>query len=1058
MINIAELGVAGIENNPDFNFLHKFSQEIDDDSILQSGMYESSPYSEIAISCNYSDNDQIPTAFKNNFSVITLNIQSLQAKFNDLLEWIGELGNNGWLPDLICLQEIWQIADPSLFSLPNYHPLITKMRTLNRGGGVGIYIKKNIAFRVLEQYSLFSERLLEALVVEVTMQDGYRATVGSIYRPGTLPPGKTFTQQFADFSDTFSRLLSEMGDNGGSVYLYGDLNLDVLRCSENRFISDCIETLLSYGFLQIVTKPTRIGSESATVIDHIITNDISCCETLILCNALSDHFPVAHFLNVPNPSPAPKYVGARDFSDSAINRFRQALINYSWNNVLEIGEAQTAFDAFYENFIELFNLYFPISQKKINPKYNKIQPWYTLGLLTSRKTKIKLNQKFRRNPTPANKLKSCNFRNIYNKLVREAKKMHFQAKLAEHSNNLKKTWQIVYNAIRKTASKGPGCVSLLVNNQQINDPRVIAESFNHFFINAAQQIVNKLHPTSKSPLDNIPQNPSSFSLTNIPVTLAEVQETIKLLLNKKTPDLNGISSYFIKKIDEVILVPLHHVIRLSFESGYFPNQLKIAKVVPVFKSGDRLSMDNYRPISLLPTLSKIFEKIVANRLMQFLNQNSILSQWQFGFRPRHSTLHPMVHFVNHISEALNKKHHAIAIFCDLRKAFDTCDHEILCKKLQRYGVGGTELAWFRSYLSDRQQFVHVDGVDSSLLNIILGVPQGSILGPLLFLIYINDLPLASTFLSLLFADDTTLLLTANNLQDLENLANRQFYLICEFFRTNKLALHPNKTNYIVFTNSKDNENFNLFCNNNNENENNQERIHEINRIQADGSAKFLGVLFDPQLNFKTHTNAVKSKLAKALYSLRMAKNLLPTSSLILLYQSLFHCHLIYALPIWQAAAGGVINEIFKMQKNAIRIITGSKYNAHTEPLFKKLEILPFPDLINFFKLQFMHRFIYNHLPSSFANTWIFNRDRAELGYVLRNEDDLHVPFSRLALTERLPLAAFPRIWNEFTDPNIKNIASKANFDNQLKLFFLNDLSENVVCNRLYCPACSGGGN
>jgi len=306
-----------------------------------------------------------------------------------------------------------------------------------------------------------------------------------------------------------------------------------------------------------------------------------------------------------------------------------------------------------------------------------------------------------------------------------------------------------------------------------------------------------------------------------------------------------------------------------------------------------------------------------------------------------------------VSEALNKKHHAIAIFCDLRKAFDTCDHEILCKKLQRYGVVGTELLWFRSYLTNRQQFVHVNGVDSNLLNIILGVPQGSILGPLLFLIYINDLPLASKFLSLLFADDTTLLLTSDSLQDLENQANQQFYVICEFFRTNKLALHPSKTNYIVFTNSKSNINFKLCCNNNNQHENDTGKIQEIARIQGNGAAKFLGVLFDPQLNFKMQVGAVKAKLAKSLYSLRMVRNLLPPSSLTLLYQSLFHSHLIYALPIWQAAAGNIIGDIFKMQKNAIRIITDSKYNAHTEPLFKKLEILPFPDLISFFKLQFM---------------------------------------------------------------------------------------------------------
>jgi len=1057
MDNITELGVDGIENNPDFDFLNRFAQNNDDDSILQNNTFETSPYSEILIGCRYSDLNQVPAKFKNNFSVISLNIQSLQAKINDLVDWVSELANIGWLPDIICLQEVWQISDPTAFSLPNYHPLIIKTRSNARGGGVGMYIKKSVAYRIMDQYSIFSERLLETLVVEVSMQGGRRALIGSVYRPGTLPHGTTFTQQFTEFSELFSNLLSDLGECHCDVALYGDLNLDVLRCSESKFIADYIELLLSFGFLQIITKPTRISSGSATVIDHIITNSTNHCDSLIICNAISDHFPIAHALNFLNPPPKRESIPTRNFSNENIARFRNATLNYTWNHVLMINDTQVAYNAFHDNFMDLFNLYFPVTLKKPNPRFNKIEPWFTKGLLISRNTKLKLNQIFRRSPTAANKIKFNNFRNLYNKLIREAKKLHFHRKLAEYQHDLKKTWQTVFLAIKKNTSKKVDCASLYINNQLIDDPRTIAESFNSFFVTAASNIINTLHPSPKNPISNVPLIPATFSLTNVPVTMPEILEATQLLLNKKTPDLNGISTHFLKKIIDIILIPLHHILKLSFDSGYVPTQLKIAKVVPVFKSGDRLAMDNYRPISLLPALSKIMEKIVANRLLKFFDQHSVLSQWQFGFRPRHSTLHPMVHFMNHVSEALNKKQHTIAIFCDLRKAFDTCDHDILCQKLHRCGVGGTELLWFRSYLTNRQQFVHIGGIDSDLLNIVLGVPQGSILGPLLFLVYINDLPLASKFLSLLFADDTTLLLTSDNLTDLETSVNQQFQLICEFFRCNKLALHPDKTNYILFSNSKNNRDINIICNNNNPTENDDTHKKSITRLQGDKTAKFLGVHFDAQLNFKRHVDVVKAKLAKALYSLRMVKNLLPPSSLILLYQSLFHCHLIYALPIWQATTGSAIGEIFKMQKNAIRIITNSKYNAHTEPLFKKLEILPFPDLISFFKIQFMHRFTYKYLPVSFNNIWVSNQEHNP-NYQLRNNNDLYIPFARLAATEKFPLTAFPKTWNDFNEPDIKNKASKTQFDTQLKKFFLNDLSENVVCNRLFCPACSSRSN
>ena len=206
------------------------------------------------------------------------------------------------------------------------------------------------------------------------------------------------------------------------------------------------------------------------------------------------------------------------------------------------------------------------------------------------------------------------------------------------------------------------------------------------------------------------------------------------------------------------MAPLKHIFTNSFSFGIVPSEFKIAKVVPVFKSGNKDSMDNYRPISLLSCFSKIIEKIVGTRLTSFLDVNNLISNSQFGFRKKHSTIHPLIHFIDHVSSALDKKEHTLAIFCYLRKAFDTVNHQILISKLHKLGIRVAELCWFQDYLLNRKQLVHINCSNSHLLEILISVPQGLILSPLLFLIYINDHPLCSELQALLFADDTTLTL------------------------------------------------------------------------------------------------------------------------------------------------------------------------------------------------------------------------------------------------------------------------------------------------------------
>jgi Reverse transcriptase (RNA-dependent DNA polymerase) len=346
------------------------------------------------------------------------------------------------------------------------------------------------------------------------------------------------------------------------------------------------------------------------------------------------------------------------------------------------------------------------------------------------------------------------------------------------------------------------------------------------------------------------------------------------------------------------------------------------------------------------------------------------------------------------------------------------------------------------------------------LDISIGVPQGSILGPLLFLIYINDLPNCSEFLTLLFADDTTLLLSHSDIDILIQLVNIEFRKVVNFFRCHKLALHPSKTKFMLFSNSQTakSKSIEIVINFNNSNEHNAALIFPIERVSANSSTpaiRFLGVFFDENLNFKYHIKLLVSKLSKALFILRTSKNYLTPRAMKAVYYALFHSNLIYCIQIWSCTPQSNLNPITVLQKKAIRLISNAKYNSHTEPIFKNLSILPFNKLILFFNLKLMQQYTQGFLPVSFNNVWVINAARCqnEFMMMLRNRENLHTPFVRLTSSSLQPLVVLPKTWSQFQNEDIKILREKEEFKFELKKYLLSLLSDTVICNRLLCPSC-----
>jgi hypothetical protein len=902
-----DFNLGGLIDNPNFDFIKILSSNLDNDNDNESLPFIisddiDSPYNNSIFNCNYVDHLSICSSYlNNNVNIMSLNVQSLSAKFSELKDLLNHFSTNNFLPEIILLQEIWQITDPNIFQLDHYQPLISKCRSINRGGGVGIYVKNGINFN-FNNNSVFLENVLESVLIDVSLGNR-KFTVGSLYRCIGKHPTLSARDQFSTFNDLLANMLDNLSSS--ELILGGDINLDVLKIKSCRNTETYVNNLFTNGCLQIICKPTRCNDTSATCIDHFITNvQQQSFNTRILLNRISDHFPIFFSIDYPKKkSPVHSTVTYCDFSPNNVNQFVNSLHLEDWNNVISCNDPNVALDNFTLTFKANHSAFFTKKERRFNKNIDKKEKWMTKGLLTSRLKKFELSKICSHTPTPDNVTRFKLFRNMYNRLIRISRKMFFEEQLSANKNNLRKTWQILNDALNISKNKQK-ISQLTIDNNLISDPIVIANKFNEFFTSVAGEISSKINPCPDNVIPTVSN--TEFVMSSVPITHLELSSALNDLQSKKSTDLNDISMHLVKTAFLPLSAPLLHIFNKSIELGVVPDKFKIAKVVPVFKSGDPFDMNNYRPISLLCSFSKILEKIVFNRLMLYLTNHDLLSKDQFGFRPRHSTYHPMLDILIKASNALNKKKHMLIIFCDLKKAFDTCDVGVLLGKLRKLGVVNTELAWFESYLSGRSQFVNIYGHYSVLLQILTGVPQGSILGPLLFLIYINDLPECSEFLSKLFADDTALILFDDDLNNLVSKANSELQKVCRYFRINKLSLHPDKTKYIIISNSKivHETATGIFINNNNVDQNDPRLVHEIKRVLPTDKVpaiKYLGVYFDPNLNFKYHVQQLSAKLSRALFQIRRVKNILSSDALKILYYSLFHCHIVYAIEIWSLA-------------------------------------------------------------------------------------------------------------------------------------------------------------
>ena len=476
------------------------------------------------------------------------------------------------------------------------------------------------------------------------------------------------------------------------------------------------------------------------------------------------------------------------------------------------------------------------------------------------------------------------------------------------------------------------------------------------------------------------------------------------------------------------------------KTGVFPSAFKVAKVLPLHKGDSDNLFTNYRPISLLPAFSKVFERLIYNRMYSFLVKFSILFSSQYGFRKHFSTEHALLELTNRIANALDNKYHASSIFIDLSKAFDTLDHSILLTKLSNCGFRGIFNDLILSYLSERKQSVLFNGVKSEFESITCGVPQGSILGPLLFLIYMNDIANSSSIAKfILFADDTSLFFESPTLSELNTLMNSEFKLIKNWMSANKLSLNISKTKFMVFSNSMKHQ-FN--------HENYIKLIIDKHTIENVSNFKFLGTWLDNNLNWKINTNEKCKKISQVLGIMYRIKHFISTDILKLLYNSLIQPHLLYGILAWYSDNRNNsknTTRLSKLQKRAMRIIDRANYNAHTEPIFKKYKILKLHDLYLNQGNKLIQNLKMNQCPEYLKNA--ITKNNQIHSYNTRQATNIHIVNIRTEIKKQTLSYKLHRISNVIENELKLSSVTKTNVKRQL----ISQYSERCVIT--HCFSC-----
>lgn len=857
------------------------------------------------------------------------------------------------------------------FDSQNYKIVSVYNRTSATRGGSMICIKNNLKGK--ERKDIVSksvERSIELSCVETNKQ-----IIICVYRPPS--------SDYKLFEAVMEDVLKSVSNSNKSIMVCGDYNIDLL--GETPIKKQFLNMFKSYNLFNLFLEPTRITDTSATCLDNIFCN-IEVIDKSIINSLKSDH--CGQLISYTTVRKNQEWRTSRPITISRIEKFVDVLRNDlpavdSCSNDPNV--------VYYKLFGFLDDKYNKIFKCKKLPVKDKMKfcDWATRGIYISRNNMYNLYEQHSLTKDDNSREYIRNYSKIFKKVCKMAKANYIRRNIHSADNKIKAVWQVINKETGKSKVRNNEYV-LKSGDRVVNTDTEVAQQFENFFTNIP--ISTTKHLNSSTNLAelllkaNVDACKCAFNFEHInPITIVKTYRSLNL---KNTEDLWGISVKVINNVICDLADRLTLIFNTCVDKGIFPDLMKYSKVIPLFKSGDSAEAGNYRPVSILPTLSKVFEKVILNQVQAHFNRNDLLHNKQFGFTRGKSTIDAGIALVKHIYSAWEERDNTVGVFCDLSKAFDCVDHGILLSKLGHYGVSDSALNLLKSYLENRIQTVVINGKKSTGALVKMGVPQGSILGPFLFLVYINDLPFLVQKHSniVLFADDTSLIFRMGRNKDKLNEINAALLGIQNWFSTNNLILNAKKTKCIQFAlpNTKKVE-----C----------DIVLGTEKLEYVDMTTFLGIGIDSKLQWESHINKLSSRLSSAAFAVRKIRQLTDVPTARLVYFSYFHSIMSYGILLWGNAAE--VQSIFVAQKRAIRAVYNLKYRDSLRELFKEIKILTMPS-----------QYIYENIMYVRKNIGTFDSTGDYHNINTRYRHRLTLPKMRLSKTSKSFLANSIRFYNK----------------------------------------------